>query len=166
MSPAKKKVKPIPEGFHSIIPHLIVKGGDAAIAFYKKAFGAQELSRSPAMDGKRVMHAMLKIGDSVLFLADEFPEMGSCQAPPAQGGSPVTINLYVENVDKIFNQAVAGGAKVRMPPADMFWGDRYSQIIDPFGHVWAIATHIEDVPPEETAKRAKAFFSKPPAAKA
>ena len=161
---SKGKAKPIPEGFHSIIPHLVVKGADAAIGFYKKALGAQELSRSPAMDGKRLMHAMLKIGDSVIFLADEFPEMGGCKAPAPKDGSPVTINLYVEDVDKVFNQAVAGGATVRMPPADMFWGDRYSQIVDPFGHIWAIATHIEDVPPQEAARRAKEFFSKPPAA--
>jgi PhnB protein len=161
-----QKAKPIPEGFHSIIPHLVVKGANDAISFYKKAFGAQELSRSPAMDGKRLMHAMLRIGDSVVFLADEFPEMGGCHAPSPQGGSPVTINLYVEDVDKIFNQAVAGGAKARMAPANMFWGDRYSQIVDPFGHIWAIATHLEDVSPEESARRAKEFFSKPPAAKA
>jgi uncharacterized glyoxalase superfamily protein PhnB len=158
------KVRPIPEGFHSIIPHLMVKGADAAIAFYKKAFGAQELHRSPAPDGKRLMHAMLRIGDSMLFLADEFPEMGSCQAP-APEGSPVVIQLYVEDVDKTFNQAVAGGAQVRMPPTNMFWGDRYSQIRDPFGHIWAIATRVEDVSFEEMNKRAKTAFAQPPAKK-
>jgi uncharacterized glyoxalase superfamily protein PhnB len=104
------------------------------------------------------MHAELKIGDSHLFLADEFPNMG-CHSPLALGGTPVTISLYVEDTDAVFNQAVAAGAQVRMPPTDMFWGDRYGQLTDPFGHVWAIATHQEDVSPEELARRAQAAFT-------
>jgi len=165
MSEAKRKVKAVPEGLHSLIPHLIVKGAEEAIAFYKKAYGAQEISRHPGPDGRRLMHASLKIGDSVLFLADEFPEMGSCRAPQGTGGTPVTIHLYLEDVDKVFNQAVAAGAKARMPPTTMFWGDRYSQVTDPFGHVWALATHVEDMSLEEMIKRGKAAFSKHPAAK-
>jgi len=165
MSQGKSKVKPIPDGMNSIIPQLTVKGADAAIAFYKKALGAQELHRSQTPDGKKVMHATLKIGDSILFLADEFPEMGGGKSPLGLGGSPVTLHMYVEDVDKLFNQVVAAGAQVRMPPTNMCWGSRYSQVTDPFGHVWALATHVEDVSPEEAAARAKEMFSKPPAGK-
>ncbi len=106
----------------------------------------------------KLMHGEIKIGNSFVFLADEFPEMG-CRSPLALGGTPVTIHLYVEDADAVFNQAVAAGAQVRMPPRDMFWGDRYGQVTDPFGHVWSIATHLEDVPPEEMAKRAQAAFA-------
>jgi len=165
MNQGKSKVKPIPEGMHTITPHLIIKGADAAIAFYKKALGAQEIHRSLTPDGK-VMHASLKIGDSMLFLADEFPQMGTCKSPQGLGGSPVTLHLYVEDVDKVFKQAVDAGAQARMPPSDMFWGDRYGQVTDPFGHVWALATHIEDVPQEEMLKRANEIYCKPAAAKA
>ncbi len=156
MHNGKNGVRAIPQGFHSITPHLVVRGGAAAIEFYKKAFGAAEISRHPGPGGK-LMHAMLKIGDSNLMLADEFPEHG-CTSPQALGGSPVTISLYVEDVDAVFKQAVAAGAQVRMPPMDMFWGDRYGQVIDPFGHWWSIATHKEDVSPEEMARRAAAAF--------
>jgi uncharacterized glyoxalase superfamily protein PhnB len=157
MHNGKNGVRAIPEGFHTITPHLVVRGGAAAIEFYKKAFGATEICRFPGPDGQSLMHGELKIGDSILFLADEFPNMG-CQSPLALGGSPVTISLYVEDTDAVFNQAVAAGAQVRMPPADMFWGDRYAQLTDPFGHVWALATHKEDVSPEEMARRAEAAF--------
>jgi uncharacterized glyoxalase superfamily protein PhnB len=145
------KVKPIPEGFHTITPHLVIRGAGAAIDFYKKAFGAVELARAPGPGGG-IMHAELKIGNSFLFLADEFPQFGSF-SPQHYKGSPVVINLYVEDTDKVFNQAVAAGAQVRMPPQNMFWGDRYAKLADPFGHEWSLATHIEDVPPDEMKKR-------------
>ena len=144
-------VKPIPEGAHTITPHLVIRGAAAAIDFYKKAFGAIELNRA-AGPGDGVMHAELKIGNSILFLADEFPQFGSF-SPQHFKGSPVVINLYVEDTDKVFNQAVAAGAQVRMPPQNMFWGDRYAKLADPFGHEWSLATHIEDVPPAEMKQR-------------
>ena len=112
----------------------------------------------PSPDGRTVMHAELQIGDSILFLADEFPEMGA-RSPKALGGSPVTIHLYVADVDAVFNRAIQAGATAQMPPTDMFWGDRYGKLTDPFGHVWSVATHTEDVPPEEMAKRAQAAFA-------
>ena len=151
-------VKPVPAGFHTLTPHLIVRGAAQAIEFYKKAFGAEELTRMPSPDGRTVMHAELQIGDSILFLADEFPEMGA-RSPKALGGSPVTIHLYVADVDAVFNRAIQAGATAQMPPTDMFWGDRYGKLTDPFGHVWSVATHTEDVPPEEMAKRAQAAFA-------
>ncbi len=140
-------VKPIPEGMRSITPHLICEGAAEAIEFYKKAFGAVENGRMPGPNGK-LMHAQIRIGDSALMLVDDFPEMGG-HGPKALKGSPVTIHLYVEDADKVFNQAVAAGATVRMPLADMFWGDRYGQIEDPFGHHWSIATHKQDLTPEQ-----------------
>jgi uncharacterized glyoxalase superfamily protein PhnB len=141
------QAKPIPEGMHSLTPHLVCDGAAAAIAFYKKAFNAQELSRLPGPDGK-VMHAMLKIGDSHFMLNDEFRDYGGF-GPKYLKGSPVTIHLYVTDVDAQVAQAVAAGAKVTMPVADMFWGDRYGQLEDPFGHKWSVATHIKDTTPEE-----------------
>lgn len=149
------KVKPIPEGMHSVIPHLIVKGAAEAIDFYKKAFGAKEVMRMPGPDGKGIMHAEIKIGDSMIFMAEEYPDMG-CRSPKALGGSPVTIHLYVENVDSVYNQAVAAGAKATMPLMNMFWGDRYGKVTDPFGHEWSLAQHVEDVPPQELGPRAAA----------
>jgi uncharacterized glyoxalase superfamily protein PhnB len=140
-------VKPIPEGMHSITPHLVCEGAADAIEFYKKAFDAVENGRMPTPDGK-IMHAQIRIGDSAVMLVDAFPEMGAC-GPKALKGSPVTIHLYVEDADKTFNQAVAAGATVRMPLADMFWGDRYGQVTDPFGHNWSIATHKHDFTPEQ-----------------
>jgi uncharacterized glyoxalase superfamily protein PhnB len=160
MKNGKSSVKPIPDGMHSVTAHLVVKDGGAAIDWYKKAFGAVEVCRMPDPTTGKLMHGEVKIGDSFVFLADEFPEMG-CRSPLALGGSAVTIHLYVEDADAVFNQAVAAGAQVRMPPMDMFWGDRYGQVTDPFGHIWSIATHIEDVPPEELAKRAQAAFANP-----
>ena len=151
------QIKPIPEGFHTITPHLVVKGASQAIEFYKKAFGAEELSRMHGPDGKSIMHAHLKIGDSLLFLMDEFPEMGS-YGPLTGGRSPVTLHLYVKDVDSAFNTALAAGARQIMPPADMFWGDRYGKLVDPFGHEWSLATHKEDLTPEEIGKRAQAAF--------
>lgn len=152
------QVKPIPSGFHTLTPHLVVKGASQAIDFYKKAFGAQEIARSPGPDGKTIMHADLKIGDSHLFLVDEFPQMG-CRGPESIGATPVTIHMYVEDVDAAFGKAVAAGAQVRMPLADMFWGDRFGMLTDPFGHCWSLATHKEDLTPEEIRKRAQGACS-------
>jgi PhnB protein len=157
MHNSKNGARPIPEGFHTLTPHLVVRGAATAIDFYKKAFGAQEVMRMALPDGKTIGHAEIRIGDSLVFLADEFP---GCQpSPQGLGGSPVTLNLYVEDCDAVFDRAVAAGAQVRMPPADMFWGDRYGQVVDPFGHIWALATHKEDVPPDELAQRAQAAFA-------
>jgi uncharacterized glyoxalase superfamily protein PhnB len=141
------QVKPIPDGMHSLTPHLICAGAADAIDFYKKAFNAIEQSRLPGPDGK-LMHGSVKIGDSVLMLTDEFPEWGSF-GPKSLKGSPVTIHLYVEDVDASVAQAVAAGAKVTMPVDDMFWGDRYGKVEDPFGHQWSIGTHTRDLTPEQ-----------------
>jgi PhnB protein len=148
------KVQPIPEGYHTATPYLIVKGAASAIEFYKKAFGATELLRMVQADG-RIGHAEIKIGDSPIMLADEFPEMGA-RGPQSLGGSPVSILLHVEDVDALFSQAVAAGAKVLRPVQDQFYGDRSGGVTDPFGHLWYIATHKEDVSPEELKKRAAA----------
>jgi PhnB protein len=147
----------IPEGMHTLTPHLVVREAARAIEFYKQAFGAQELSRSTTPDG-RIMHAKLQIGDSPLFLNDEFPEHGAANSPQALGGTAVTINIYVEDADAMFNRAVAAGAEVKMAIANQFWGDRYGTLRDPFGHSWAIATHKEDLTPEEIRARAEALF--------
>jgi PhnB protein len=149
------QIKPIPDGFHTLTAHLVVKGASQAIEFYKKAFGAEELGRLTGPNGNSVMHADLKIGDSHIFLVDEFPEM-DCRGPESIGGTPVTIHMYVEDVDAAFAKAVTAGAKVQMPLADMFWGDRYGVVTDPFGHSWSLASHKEDLTQEEIAKRAQA----------
>jgi uncharacterized glyoxalase superfamily protein PhnB len=147
---ATKTTDPIPSGMHTVTPHLICAGAGEAIDFYKKAFGASELSRMPGPDGK-VMHASIRIGDSVIMLNDENPQWGAL-GPKALKGSPVTIHLYVEDADAMFNQAVRAGAKVTMPLDDMFWGDRYGKVEDPYGHQWSIATHTRDVTPQEMQK--------------
>lgn len=152
-------VKPIPEGFHSITAHVTVKDASAAIEFYQKAFGAQELWRSPGPDGKKIMHAEVKIGDSILMLNDEFPEMGGECSVRAGVSDSVSLHLYVENADAVFEQATKAGASVVMPLADMFWGDRYGMLKDPFGLRWSIATHIKDCTPEEVEKAAAQAFS-------
>lgn len=141
------KVQPIPEGYRTLTPHIVVRGAADAIAFYKKAFGAEELFSMPGPDGK-IMHAEVKVGDSILMLAEEFPDWGS-NGPLAIGGTPVTLHLYVEDCDAAFNRAVEAGATVKMAPNDAFWGDRYAQVTDPFGHSWSVATHVKDVTPEE-----------------
>jgi PhnB protein len=146
--------KPIPEGYHSVTPYLIISGAADAIEFYKKAFGATELFRFPAPDGK-IGHAEIKIGDSPIMLADEFAEMGY-KSPQTLGGSPVSIMIYVADVDTVFNQAVAAGGKVQRPVKDQFYGDRSGTLEDPFGHVWHVTTHKEDVSVEEMERRAKA----------
>jgi PhnB protein len=148
------KPKAIPDGYHNVTPYLIVNDAAAAIEFYKKAFGATELMRMPKPNGK-IGHAEIRIGDSPIMLADEAPEMGA-RSPRTFGGSPVSIFLYVDDVDTTFARAVDGGAKVQRPLADQFYGDRTGGVEDPFGHVWYIATHVEDVSPEEMKKRAAA----------
>jgi len=144
---AKTATKPIPDGMHSLTPHLICADAAAAIDFYRKAFNAIETSRLPGPNGK-LMHAAVRIGDSALMLVDEMPQWGAL-GPKARGGSSVTIHLYVPNVDATVAQAVAAGAKVTMPASDMFWGDRYGQLEDPFGHLWSIATHTRDLSADE-----------------
>ena len=148
---SSSKVKPIPEGFHSLIPSLTVSDANKAIDFYKKAFGAQEIMRMPSPDGKHLWHGHIKIGDSHLFMADEAASMG-IKSPLALGGTPVALQLNVENCDEVFNRAVAAGAKADMQPTDMFWGDRYGAVTDPFGFRWALATHVKDLTPEEMKK--------------
>lgn len=146
------KVKPIPEGYNTLTPYLIVKGAKAALEFYKKAFDAQELMRVDAPGGM-IGHAEMKVGDSLFMLADEHAEMGF-KAPTTYGGSPVGFNLYVTEVDMVAAKAKAAGAKELRPVQDQFYGDRSGTFQDPFGHVWTISTHVEDVSPEELAKRA------------
>ena len=148
-------VKPIPEGYHSVTPYLIIKGAARAIDFYKKAFGATELMRMPQPDG-RIAHAEIKIGDSRIMLADEYPEM-NFRSPQAFGGTPVAISLYMQDVDRVVKKAIAGGAKVLRPVTDQFYGDRSGSLEDPFGHVWHVATHKEDIPMKELKKRAAAM---------
>jgi PhnB protein len=152
-------VQPIPKGYHSITPYLVVRDAARAIDFYKRAFGAQEKMRMDAPGGK-IGHAELKIGDSIIMVSDEMPATGAPRSPLALGGSPVGLFLYVENVDTVFKQAVSAGAKADSQPSDMFWGDRYGKLTDPFGHQWSVATHKEDIPPEELAKRAKEAMAK------
>lgn len=151
------QAKTLPNGSHSVTPHLICAGAAEAIAFYKKAFGAIEMMRMPGTKG-RLMHACIRIGDSNVMLVDEMPEWGAL-SPTSLKGSPVTMHLYADDTDAAMAKAVAAGATVSMPAADMFWGDRYGKVIDPFGHHWSIATHIRDVTPEEMQKAAAAFCS-------
>jgi PhnB protein len=151
-------VNKIPEGYHTVPPYLVTANADKAIEFYKEAFGAKELVRLPSPDGK-VMHAEIKIGDSPVMLSDECPDWDAL-SPLARGGTTVSIVLYVEDVDAVVNRAVAAGAKAVMPVTDQFWGDRMGTVIDPFGHKWSVATHVEDVSPEEMSTRAAALFCK------
>lgn len=148
-------VKPVPDGYHTAIPYLVVRGASDAIAYYTSAFGATERYRMPGPGGA-VMHAEIQIGDSVVMLCDENPGMGSV-SPATLNGTTVSVFLYVPDVDAVFAQAVAAGATAVMPPTDMFWGDRFGKLKDPFGHEWGIATHIEDVSPEEMEKRMAAM---------
>lgn len=151
------EVKPIPEGFNTVTPHITCKGASDAIEFYKKAFGAEDLGIMLMPDGETVMHAMIRIGDSMIMLHDEFPDHGKL-GPDSLGGSSVTMHLYVEDADFFFERAVQAGAKVTMPLEDTFWGDRYGTLEDPFGHHWSVATHIRDVSPEEMEKAAEEMF--------
>jgi PhnB protein len=148
--------KPIPDGYHTATPYLIVNGAAEAIEFYKRALGATELLRMTDPQG-RIGHAEIRIGDSVIMLADEHPDMGY-RGPRSMGGSSVSILLYVDDVDTIFDRALSAGATVQRPIANQFYGDRSGKLEDPFGHVWSIATHVEDVPPEEMRRRAEAVM--------
>lgn len=141
------QVKPIPDGMHSVTPHIVCAGAAGAVEFYKKAFNAVELTRLDGPAGK-LAHACIQIGSSRVMLADEYPEWGSV-GPNTLKGSPVTLHLYVEDADQVFAQAINAGATLKMPLTDMFWGDRYGIVTDPYGHIWAIATHIKDVSFEE-----------------
>ena len=150
--------KPIPDGFRSLTPHIVVTDGAAAIEFYKKAFGAQELSRLTWPDGNKVMHAQLKIGDSILMLGGEMPPRAL--SPKSRGGTSVYLHLYLADADAAFDRAVKAGCKIVMPISDTFWGDRYGVVEDPFGHQWAIATHKHDFTKEQVEANAKEFMAK------
>jgi PhnB protein len=152
------KVKPIPEGHHTVVPYLTLTNAGEAIEFYKKAFAAVELCRMPGPDGRGIMHAEIKIGDSMLFLADECPGMGN-RSPKSLGATTIGLHLNVEDVDSAYARAIDAGAISEMSPADMFWGDRFCKLSDPFGHSWSLSTHIEDVKPEEMEQRTEAFFA-------
>lgn len=149
---------PIPEGFHTLAPHLTIKGAGDAIEFYKKAFGAEEMMRMNSPDESAVMYAEVKIGDSRVLISDEMPQ-GCCKSPATVGATTAVVHLYVADCDKLFAQATAAGAETVMPMMDAFWGDRYGMVKDPFGHCWSIATHKEDLTPQEIGQRAEAFFA-------
>ena len=153
--------QPIPEGHEGLLPHIVVDNAAEAIEFYKKAFGAEEIMRSVAPDGKRLMHAELMIGGRPIYVCDDFPEYcaGQSRTPKALGASPVTIHQYVRDCDAAIKRAEQSGATVTMPAADMFWGDRYGKVTDPYGHEWSFGTHIADPSPEEMAEAAKAEFA-------
>lgn len=150
-------IKPIPDGYHSVTPYLTVDDADAALAFYRKAFGASEILRLNMANGK-VGHAEFKIGESNFMISDEYPDATSA-SPKTLGGSSVKLHLYVGDVDAVFAQALAAGATQTMAPADQFWGDRMGSLVDPFGHHWLLATHIEDVDPGEYQERMNAMFA-------
>jgi uncharacterized glyoxalase superfamily protein PhnB len=156
LSRSKTMTKPIPEGYHTITPTFAFKNTRKAIEFYKKAFGATEKYVMPGPDGQGVMHAELKIGDSTIMLGDENPEY-SCKSAETLGGSPISLYLYVKDVDAAFERAVSAGGTSQMPVQDMFWGDRVGTFLDPFGHRWSLATHVADVSPEEMARGAEAM---------
>lgn len=153
--PAKKRVSAIPRGFRTLTPQLTVRGAVEAIDFYKRAFGARELMRMPTPDGK-IMHAELRIGDSLFFVNDEFPDMET-RSPQSLGGATGSFHVYVRDVDAAVQRAAAAGAQITMPAADMFWGDRYGKVKDPYGHEWGLATHTEDLTPAQQRKRAEEF---------
>jgi PhnB protein len=152
-----RSAKSVPQGFHTVTPSLVVQNAAKAIEFYKKAFGAQERMRMSTPDGK-IGHAELQIGDSIIFLSDEMPNMGS-KSPQSVGTSTGTLYLYVEDVDKDFKRAVDAGGKTTMPVADMFWGDRFGSLVDPFGHTWGLSTHKEDLTEKEIGERSKDFYA-------
>ena len=152
--------KPIPEGFHTLTPHIVVTDGIKAIELYKHAFGSQELSRMMTPDGMGLMHAQLKIGNSMLMLASEFPP--NALSPKSRGGTSVFLHIYLADADAAFDRAVKAGCTVKMPLTDMFWGDRYGIVEDPFGHQWSIATHKHDYTPEQIAVNAKAAMANLP----
>lgn len=153
-----KKAQPIPKGYHTVTPSIFVAGAAKAIEFYKKAFGAQEVMRFPGPDGKTIMHAEIRVGDSNIMLGDEMPEQGA-RGPKTIGGTPVSFFIYGDNVDAAWKRAVDAGATPIMPLADQFWGDRTGCLEDPFGHHWWLAQHVQDLTPEELQQAADNFFS-------
>ena len=153
-----KAAAPIPRGYHTVTPYLTVNDGARALDFYARAFGAREAMRMPGPGGK-VMHAELRIGDSLIMLSDEFPGISTSKAPTTLGGTTGSLFLYVNDVDGAFKKAVAEGCTTLMPPTDMFWDDRFAKLRDPFGNEWSMATHTEDVPPRQMAERAKAAMA-------
>lgn len=150
-------VKTIPDGFSTVTPHLVCRNCADAIEFYKKAFGAEDMGRMLEPNTKKIIHAMIKIGDSVVMLVDYFPNWGNA-SPESLGGTPVTIHLYVEDADSFVERAVEAGAKITMELMDSFWGDRYGKIVDPFGHEWSVATHIKDVSPKQMEEAVNKMF--------
>jgi uncharacterized glyoxalase superfamily protein PhnB len=154
-----RKVKPVPDGFHTLTPGVIVKDAARAIDFYKKAFGAEERSRLSGPDGRSVVHAELKIGNSVLMISEENASRGA-RSPQSLHGTAVSLNLYVPDADALFKRALDAGAKEKQPLMDAFWGDRYGVVVDPFGHEWGVLTHKEDLTPEEIAKRGQEWMAK------
>lgn len=155
------KPNPVPEMYRTVTPTLTVRDAVAAIDFYKRAFGAQEIHRMMSPDGTKIMHAEIRIGDSMIMLNDEFPEM-NCLSPQTPNGVASTIFLYVENCDAAYKRAVDSGAHPIMPPSDMFWGDRFAKVRDPFGQEWSVATHVEDLTKDEMLKRRETFFATAP----
>jgi len=155
---APKKVSAVPKGFRTVTPYLTVNDGPGALAFYARAFGAREVMRMPAPNGK-LGHAEFRLGDSIVMLSDEFPGMSTQKAPTTLGGTTGSLMVYVPNVDVAFTRAVEAGCKSLMPPTDMFWGDRFGKLEDPYGNQWGLATHKEDVPPKQMAERAKAAMA-------
>jgi len=155
-------IQPIPPGHENLIPHLVCERCSEALEFYKKALGAEEIHRLPAPDGGRIMHAAIRIGSSFVFLADDFPEYcdGKSQTPTALTGTPVTLHHYVENCDAAIKRAQDAGATVLMPARDMFWGDRYGVVIDPYGHKWSFGTHIKDLTPDQMQAAMKEAFAR------
>lgn len=152
-------VKPVPEGMSTVTPHIVCKDAAQAIEFYKQAFGAVEIDRLMAPDGSKLLHATMRIGDSVVMLADEFPEWGSV-GPLTLEGSPVTLHIYVDDADAAAERAVRAGAKITMALENTFWGDRYGTLEDPFGHRWAVATHVRDVPADEMLQAVREMYAK------
>jgi PhnB protein len=159
MANMAKRVKAKPDQYHTLTASLAVKGADSAIEWYSKVFGAKLISRMGTPDGKAVWHAELQIGDSLLMLNDEMPSMGQSSSATADQATSA-IHAYVEDVDGLYKRALAAGAKSNSPPNDMFWGDRYAQFVDPFGHLWSIATHTEDVPPDQMEARGREWVAK------
>lgn len=156
-----KATRPVPAGHAGLIPHLVCDPCAAAIEFYKRAFGAEEVDRVPAPDGRRIVHAAMRIGGSVVFLVDDFPEFsgGKASSPKALSGTPVTIHQYVEDCDAAIKRAADAGATVMMPAQDMFWGDRYGVVTDPFGHNWSFATHVKDLTPADIRAAMREAFA-------
>ncbi len=151
-------VKPVPDGYHSVTPYLVVDDAAAAIDFYVRAFGAEEVLRLPMAN--KIAHAEIRIGDSFVMLSDEWPDMGKL-GPKARGGATASMMLYVEDADAAFERAIGEGASVERPVEDQFWGDRMGSLVDPFGHTWALSTHVEDVPEDEMKRRMEAFTAEP-----